>query len=188
MIIVEGGDNTGKSTLVRRLIELDPGLRLLKRDKFHPSRGETIGTSYLDMLKPANGDFAQHLNSIADRCLASECIYGSLYRGGCRMTDAEHLQVEAMLLRFNALVIFCDPPDEMIMKDWTSRSQLYERDPLEIANTYRAQIGEIFDGLYIIRYDWTQDERWNIDGIIWKHQQLLRKVRPHVSHHQEGTS
>jgi len=187
VIIVEGGDNTGKSTLVRTLIERDPSLRLLKRDKFHPGRGETIGTSYLDMLKPANGDFMQHLNSVADRCLASECIYGSLYRGGCRMTDAEHLQVQAMLHRFQALVIFCDPPDEAITADWAARPQLYDRNPLEIANAYRSQIGHIFEGLPIVRYDWTKDDGKAADWILEEHKRLLQDVLQYVSH-PEATS
>lgn len=161
MIIVEGADNTGKTTLVRQLREMDPTLELLRREKFRPTRGESIGSSYLKMLaKPQGVPLAEHLHSIADRCLASECIYGPLFRDCCRMSDAEHLQIVGLLMRYNAIIIWCDPPDAAIIDSWKARPQLYDRDPLLISRAYRDRMESIFHPLSVTRYDWTRPDAW----------------------------
>jgi hypothetical protein len=155
VIIVEGGDNVGKSTLVKQLVALDPSLRLLHRERFKPSEGGTIFSSYLKMLLPTDDSFMAHANSIGDRCFASECVYGALFRDGCRMTFAEHLVIQAILQKFNALVVHCDPPDEVIKASWDEREQLYDN-PLAIAEAYRVKMPNIFSGLEVIHYDWTR--------------------------------
>src|SRR5687768_14459517 len=100
MIIVEGPDNAGKSTLIRDLLAMQPALRLLYRDKFNPNRGETIGVSYLKVLLPEDGQWLRNGFALVDRFIASECIYGDLYRGGCRMTKGEHYRLHAILDHF----------------------------------------------------------------------------------------
>lgn len=155
MIILEGCDNAGKSTLLRQLLEMDPSLRILKRDRFSPERGETIGTSYLNaLLPPDDGDRVAHGNSIADRFLASECIYGALFRGGCRMTSREHFLIKSLLVSYGAFVIHCDPGAYMVRKTWQQRGQLYD-DPIKIHEAYRKRIKRIFEPLPVFGYDWT---------------------------------
>ena len=156
MIIVEGGDNVGKSTLVKQLLALDPSLRLLHRERFKPQDGGTIFSSYLKMLLPPDDAYTAHANSIGDRCFASECVYGALFRHSCRMTFAEHLVIQAVLKKFNALIVHCDPPDDVILDSWREREQLYDN-PLAIAQAYREKMPSIFDGLEVIHYDWTRD-------------------------------
>lgn len=154
MIIVEGADNTGKSTAIKTLLELDPELRLLHRDRFNPNRGETIGTSYLQVLDPADigVDRVKHGHSVADRFFASECIYGHLFRGGCGMSPAEHLMIRAMLVSYDARVLWCDVSDDTLLASWEKREQLYD-DPLVIAAEYRVQMPKIFEGFFQIRFD-----------------------------------
>jgi hypothetical protein len=154
MIIVEGGDNVGKSTLVKQLLALDARLHLLKRERFKPWRGETIGQSYLQALTPPSGNPNDHAWALADRFFASECIYGRLFRDGCRMTAHQHFQLKALLISYNALVVFCDPPDSVIEHSWMQREQLYDS-PLKIAHAYRRYLVELFYPLPVIRYDWT---------------------------------
>lgn len=156
MIIVEGADNVGKSTLIKQLIELDPQLRVLHRDRFNPQKEETIATSYLRALLPKDGDRVAHSYGLADRFLASECIYGDLFRKGCRMNAAEHRAIRNMLNAYQAMVIFCDPPDDVIMSTWTKREQLYDN-PLQIAHAYRDRMHMIFPKTSVFRYDWTAD-------------------------------
>lgn len=157
MIIIEGADNVGKSTLIDQLIELDPRLYVMKRERFRPSKGGSIGSSYLKMLLPGAGRDLLTFG-IADRLLASECIYGELFRGKCRMTPHEHFLIKAVLMSYGALVIHCDAPDRFIIDSWNTRAQLYEQDPLLIARTYRARLERIFRPLEVIKYDWTNSD------------------------------
>ena len=175
MIIVEGADNVGKTTLVRQLREQDPELRLLKRKKFNPRKNETIGSSYIKALIPPDGNLDRHGYSIADRMLASECIYGELFRGGCRMTEEEHESIHNLLDSYQALVVWCDAPDSAILRTWTNRGQLYD-DPLVIARAYRTRIHEVFRRP-IIRYDWTAaDAHSQVHTILAVHRYVQTRL------------
>lgn len=175
MIIVEGADNTGKSTLVEQLLKLDPTLTKVEREKFKPNKGETIGAGYMRTLIPkGNMNFAQHSNSIVDRLFASECIYGNLYRDGCRMSFAEHNVIKALMMQCVAMVIFCNPPNEAILKSWREREQLYDRDPLLIAHEYREKVRHIFDPIPVFEYDWTKsDALWQRKCLVAHHREML---------------
>lgn len=156
MIIVEGGDNVGKTTLIQQLIGIDPNLHVLRRPRFKPEQGQTIGTSYLDAIIPRDGDRVRHSYGIADRLLASEMIYGDLFRNGSRLTEAERQAILNVLRSYRAIVVHCDPPDETVLREWKNREQLYD-DPIVIVAEYRRRIRTIFEGLTVIRYDWTAE-------------------------------
>lgn len=164
MIIVEGPDNAGKSTLIRQLIAMDSSLRLLTRHKAKPELGETIGTSYIRTLIPENEDWLGHANGIVDRLLASEEIYGKLYRGGSRITFLERSVIWNLLRAYRAVIVFCDPGDDAIMATWHDRDQQSAiqkhggadrvLEPLLIAREYRLSIHSAFDRMGIIRYNY----------------------------------
>lgn len=158
MIIVEGADNVGKSTLVKQLLEEDDRLHLLKRERFRVDRGETIGWSYFNMLVPPDGNYMRHAFGVADRLLASECIYGRLFRNGCRMTGREHEMIRSLLRGYGTIVVHCDAPDAVISRSWLDREQLYAIDPIPIAEAYRERLQTIFNPIDVIRYDWTAED------------------------------
>lgn len=173
MIIVEGADNVGKTTLIQQLLELDPKLQLLKRKRVNLDAGENMAESYLNMLLPKQGgsirDLQLHGYSIVDRCLASECIYGKLFRGGCRMSLNEHMLILGVLRQYNAMVIHCDPPDTTILNSWKEREQLYA-DPLVIARAYRERMHEVFYPIPIYHYDWTHPSAaWMRGNLLSQH-------------------
>lgn len=153
MLIIEGGDNVGKSTLVKQLLALDSTLRVVKRQKFDPEAGESIGASYINALIDTDDRYLQS-NSIADRMVASEIIYGDLFRKGHRLDLGEHLALDLILVAYNAMVVLCCPPDETIKATWEKRNQLYD-DPTLIAHSYNARINSIFPLNEVWRYDWT---------------------------------
>jgi hypothetical protein len=153
---------------------------VLHRDKFNPSKGESIATSYLNVLMPPpDGDRQMHAHGIADRFFASECIYGDLFRDGCRMTPNEHFIIKTMLLSYGAFVVHCDPPNTAIRKSWKEREQLYDKGEdddtaIKIADAYRQRLGKIFYPIPVIMYDWTHDEAGDDRvKIILQHQKLL---------------
>jgi uracil-DNA glycosylase len=179
MLIVEGGDNVGKSTLVKQLLELDPSLRMLHRQRFKPGGEETIGSSYLKALVPPDEDRLVHANSLADRLVASECIYGQLFRGGCRMSEGEHMAIRQALYAYGAIVVHCDPPDESITATWKDRDQLYDN-ALQIARVYRdpATLRGVFKGMHIWRYNWTAPDAASLrKTIITHHRRRMDEMR-----------
>lgn len=173
MIIVEGADNCGKTTLIKNLLGADPSLRLLHRERFNPKKGETIGQSYIRALVPELGDFERHANSVVDRFFASEEIYGSLFRGGSRITDQERFTIQLMLQAYQPIVVHCDPGDDTILATWEKRDQLYD-DPRKIAQAYRENIETIFAGFDIIDFDWEADSPLSI---IYDHRIRLRNLK-----------
>lgn len=175
MIIVEGADNAGKSTFIEQMLALDPDLSLLKRKRFNKHNGETIGSSYLEaLIPPTGGDRRSHTRTIADRFLASECIYGALYRGGCRMSEREHFLIKSTLISYGAIVVHCDPGDEAILKTWKDRPQMYDKEPLALAHAYRKRLSRIFHPIPVIVYDWTQPDAERARQVLSKlHHDLL---------------
>lgn len=161
MIILEGPDNAGKSTLLQQMLAEEPGLRLLHRDRYKP--GESIALSYFRALLPADGDRARHGFSVADRLIASECIYGSLFRNGCRLTLAEHHALEQLLVSYSARVVHCDVSHATLRKTWGEREQLYQCDPAVISDAYRERLRDVFPALAVHRYNWqafnSEDQR-----------------------------
>lgn len=155
MIVIEGGDNCGKSTLVEQCLGLDPALRLLHRDRYKKGQETTIGTVHLKALLPSDGDRVRHAYGLADRFLASEIVYGDLFRGGHSFTPAELLGIIGLLHSYGTMAINCLPPNATIRASWEQRSQLYD-DPVRIATAYRARFVNIFRGFATYRYDWTQ--------------------------------
>jgi len=176
MIVVEGADNTGKSTLIDKLLAGDPSLRLLKRERFKPGMEGTIGRTHVDALLPPNEDLRAHANSVSDRTFFSECIYGPIFRGGCRMTTAEHFELYALFRTYPMLIIWCDTADEVIRATWAKRTQLYDRDPLLIAEAYRRRLPQLARGYLVFRYDWTCDpHNALVEKLLSWHRDLLNQ-------------
>lgn len=177
MIIVEGADNVGKSTLITKLMERDPKLKLLKRERFKPGMEGTIGRTHIEALLPPNGDFNAHAHSISDRSFFSECIYGPIFRGGCRMTTAEHFQLYALLKLYPTIIVWCDTFDDVITATWAKREQLYEHEPLMIAEAYRRRMPQLARDLLMLQYDWSKDSKtgFYVDKIVAWHRDLLNQ-------------
>jgi hypothetical protein len=165
MIIVEGGDNCGKSTLVKQLIELDPSLRILHRDRYKPNAYETIATTHIRALIPPDYDCVRHGHSLADRFYASEIIYGELFRGGSRFSDYDAMTIRLLLHAYRAMVVWCNPPTDVVEATWSEREQLY-RDCMRIHRAYRDRIRKLFVGFTVLEYDWTVHNAADIRGLI----------------------
>lgn len=177
MIIVEGADNCGKTTLIEQLIQLDPRLRLIRRKRFKPSRNETIASSYISALIPPDGDRVAHGYGIIDRLLASECIYGDLLRGGSRVSPKEHLEIIDRLVSYRAIVIHCDIPNDRILATWHEREQLYSGHAIEVAEAYRQRIRTIFSTLPVLTYDWTNPSaEYHRTAIVGLHRDIQHQM------------
>lgn len=111
MIIVEGPDGGGKTTLVRELSR-EFGL------KIHP-KGERVegpdGPPKQDERERVWEAVGQMVTGnrpveIYDRLFYSELVYGPIWRGKIELTEDEIRMVQQTLRVFKVPVIFCLPP------------------------------------------------------------------------------
>lgn len=158
MIIVEGCDNTGKTTLVERL-----------RDKFAPiecahSPGpKTLGVQLAWIAKAIR---RQDPRIIYDRYTAiSERVYGPLLRPS--QGDIFGLWTFDLLrltFRRNPLIIYCRPPDERVLR-WGNREQMdgvkdHGEDLLRRYDWIMEVLKELSSGQgMFLNYDYTRGEQ-----------------------------
>ena len=97
-IILEGADQSGKSTLAQKLSDLT-GHSVLHFDP--PKKGTTdFYAEYTNFLNMGG-------RPIVDRNYMSEMVYGKLFRGGSGVTDIVKKQIETTLWNQNYVLVLC---------------------------------------------------------------------------------
>lgn len=115
MIILEGPDGSGKTTLATYLKQF--GYERVHTDK--PKEGEAVFKSYQAALHQARGKAI-----VFDRLFHGEAVYGPLLRGMSKLTPWQLLYLE--LEAADALVVWCQAPaaklvergDPIYQKPW----------------------------------------------------------------------
>jgi thymidylate kinase len=108
IVIVEGIDRVGKTTLCNKL-KSDLGFKILKDEVFKPEHftEEIIAEKFLttvNMLKLLNKD----IDIVIDRFYLSEAVYGLMER----KYDSKYLKkIELELLKLDAIIILVNPTD-----------------------------------------------------------------------------
>lgn len=153
MIIIEGPDGAGKSTLIRRLQDENPELQLAPR-ACTSLGGPLHGDALLEWLR----DYGAMYGYIYDR---HPCISGAVY--GAVRADPPDASLRGRLngliweIHENARVIYCRPPRHEIVKAVNDTAQLegVSRQIHSIIDTYDAVMGVMIPHE---RYDWTRDD------------------------------
>lgn len=152
-IIVEGMDNTGKSTVVQKL---SADLKLLVINNRQRPRTVAESRCYMDLVLPLTTKF----NTIFDRWQTiSEPVYGPI----CRDTHLFALsQIEFQLevmKPLHPLVIYCRPPDSVVLN-------FGEREQMDGVIDHAPALLKKYDSymtwlqanwLPVISYDWKSD-------------------------------
>jgi thymidylate kinase len=116
IIIVEGPDGAGKTTLIRNLREESKRYFWVASSSGPPKDLEEIR----DVLRWVDKAAELQIPVIFDRFpLISESVYGPVLRGKClldEMGDSEHISVTALLRKINR-VVYCRPSLEVIRKN-----------------------------------------------------------------------
>lgn len=166
MIIVEGPDNSGKSTLVEKLQKT---YRL--KNLILPHRGPT--DNYQDLYNNMNYIINKAMNPrdrwVVDRLpLISESIYGPL----CRKRDlwvenfVDKVNFTKALFTLRPFIIYCRPPLQNILnmkthqvKDYDTEIHLHQLNSqkLNIVNAYDNFFYHWYDSYHFFRYDYTNE-------------------------------
>jgi len=100
ILIIEGPDGSGKTTLAEYLSkQMGFPIKHRSNPKTEEEKREMM-QSYIDDIKNSN-------NIIWDRCFYSEMVYGPVMRDKSYITKYQMLDLEQMLLKAGALVIYC---------------------------------------------------------------------------------
>lgn len=117
MIIVEGLDRCGKSSVTKRLLELLPSWSYRHHTK-PPMSPYGYFAGFLADCRP---------HVIVDRLHWSEPAYGNTYRGGSGLSRAETIKLELMCLAHDATVIYMHDSPESIESRWDD-SEMFPAD------------------------------------------------------------
>lgn len=160
MIILEGPDGSGKTTLGRRLSALH-GIPLVKREK---------QDAYLWCMSELSSWSLSGLKIYDRFALVSEYIYGPLRRGAKAVEfELDYPPTAEMMERFvrDALIIYCRPPATVIMRNVRETSQ-----PTDIKGITTQAIGaydEWFTHMNHVLFDYTTDTPESLYEVIHQH-------------------
>lgn len=152
MIIIEGCDNSGKTTLIQRLAE---ELKLLSiTNRRRPQQREDVFNYTANMVM-----LSLHFSTIFDRWQAiSEPIYGPICRGIGYLEPGDTDYLHAVAQVANPLIIYCRPQDSTILN-------FGERDQMEgviengrkLIEAYDHEMEHVARWFPVVRYDFERD-------------------------------
>lgn len=110
IVVLDGPDGTGKTTLAKRLLELRPGKYLHQGYKFK----DNIFLYHTGALRLATLWSNDNL-VILDRLWLSECLYARAFRGGTPWPH-EGRFIERVLLKHAAMTVVCLPNENHVVE------------------------------------------------------------------------
>jgi hypothetical protein len=133
MIIVEGCDNTGKSTLIKEI-----------GAEFHPYLHTVKSPGYPGILTWVKEEFRNpgRFCTVYDRFYFSEFVYGPTLRHEMGFNHSDQSWIEWQLRRSNAMLVLCVRPLDKIVESINEREQ-WEGVPEKIADIASRYMAEI---------------------------------------------
>jgi hypothetical protein len=156
MIVIEGPDGAGKSTLGsqlferKKIVKLLPSPRLIVKGRTDMLFSES--QKYLRMWGPNNW-------VAVDRFLFSEMVYGPILRKTSIFERGQYLMLLADLMSLNSPLIFCIPDKYNHKED---ESHFVKQNMPEIIAKYkdlRDSVSAIYQNVYT--YDWQKPDAWD---------------------------
>ena len=145
IIIVEGTDKSGKSTLCKHLAEK------FNLKSIHCSKPQTNDpyTEYKEMIEKVED------NTIFDRSFLGEYVYANVWRGGCKITFDQFNEIERILIKKGILsiVVYAEAPINTIADRFISEKEEFAK--VEEIKTYQEHFNTIIKNctLPVIRYN-----------------------------------
>lgn len=118
VIILEGIDGAGKSTLADALIEASP----VPAHYLH--RGPLEGTVEDELIYPLQ-NIPENELLVTDRWHVGEMVYGPIYRGKSLVAGEYNSIIESLLWDMNAVKVILSPPIEVVKQRLEERGEDY---------------------------------------------------------------
>lgn len=174
MIIVEGPDGAGKSTLVKEICErfnLWVGERAVKDRKrlYEVTRQDT----YSAMAEELRGNAPP---KVWDRLFFSEMVYAPIVGRECEFTSEEQYFIRRFMELIDCPIILCHPPYQTVVDNALKDEQM---------DGVNENIEKIFWDYLRLKwprqvryYDYTQPEG---DGTYFSHAELMRAIEGYIT-------
>lgn len=162
MIILEGPDNSGKSTLGAKLAEFT-GWPVVHSSSNHPKGPDEMYLVALEQLVPKP--------QILDRVFSvSEAVYGPLIRGRNRVGVLNRVLLRT-LVRSQNLIIYCRPPEMEILNTSKDEMDGVVENHAEIIRRYDKLFNTLDKcGASIYRHDHTRpNAQFIVESIVHNH-------------------
>ena len=169
IIILEGPDGAGKSTLAKALynvLSLEDDTTIVHHGPYRGVEGDELAKMYFGSMLPA---ISYNKHVILDRSWYSEPIYADVYRKTeSRISVAARRMLERCALSKGAVVIYCRPPSEKCHEAFGQRDEYLDSNAQlkEVIDKYEQWTTE-FDAIPCIEYDYTIDSLDEICDAIW---------------------
>ena len=121
IIILEGPDGSGKSTLAYKLAKQTKYLLMHRSKPESKKDNKNMMNEYLLAIKSGK-------NMIFDRCWYSEMVYGEVMRDASVISYPEMYELEKLLCRAGAIIIYCTDKPETLWTRCTKRGEDYVTD------------------------------------------------------------
>lgn len=161
LVVVEGPDESGKSTLVKEIVdELD--------QRGYSAKPRLSYGKPWDLVHRTFRELADHVYSltepvpevqVVDRFYFSEIFYSKAQGRKVSFSHRQRGTIEVMLMRLGIPIIVCMPPDDVLNDNWEKRSDnkvgLTELERQDVIREYKSLIANPPLNFNIVKYDYT---------------------------------
>lgn len=152
IIIIEGPDGAGKTTLANQLS------RQTKYDIVHRSQPKTddekkhMMSEYVAAIKSSK-------NTILDRCWYSEMVYGPIMRDASVISYPEMYKLEKLLAKAGAIVIYATAPKAALWQRCQKRGEDYITSHAtfcQICDAYEQLMTDVPHYIPVLKYEYKE--------------------------------
>ena len=129
IIIIEGPDGAGKTTLANKIKDQTGYLLMHRSQPKTEEDKKRMMDEYMQVIKSGK-------NCVFDRSWYSEMVYGPVMRDASVITYPQMYELERMLARNGALIIHCTGPEIALWKRCLKRGEDYITDRETFSKIY----------------------------------------------------
>lgn len=142
LVIIEGADGAGKTTLASALVAMATADRVVPWiiHKSQPAEDEDLRLTYVNDLEFYEPNIIHSHLVVCDRWHLGEMIYGPIYRGRSQLQDQDVLKIDRLIDKKGGVRLFLDAPDRRLIYRAFTRGESFvqtPRDLIQIAIQYR---------------------------------------------------